>query len=488
MITFGDPKELAIQVSSLKGAPRESDPAAAATWVALELIVKGKNLTAHTHEDLGVFHRGIHWPGIYLARWLVRSWPGLFETARWPVPTLKRNARDVARILDNSIAAIEEDTDETDELLDKRDLFVQQHAMQAAAAGAVLPGIYLARDGLRVSVSWVSPPAADVVFHHQRGEADIAVKAFLDVVRNFVEWIVGELEQLGESPDRAELCAWLRRLDSPEQARDVLLGYAGLTPERWRAVTQNSATTPEEFFALDSAWSRRGAAADPSFSSIAVAFRCCSPSLDTNELIKIRELLLGADPQPRAMARLENMAKSIPAIVGWMHDYEQGYQLAGCVREYLGNQRESLDIEKLFHDLGVPVQEIDLSDPDLDGGSVCDETHGPQVFINRRSLKAGSPWGRRMMLAHELCHLLFDRRHAVPLAVISGPWAPPQIERRANAFAAELLLPLAGIRERLGAAMEATDAQLQQLMSDYQIGMKTCLWHLHNRSRRWNDR
>jgi len=44
-------------------------------------------------------------------------------------------------------------------------------------------------------------------------------------------------------------------------------------------------------------------------------------------------------------------------------------------------------------------------------------------------------------MAHELCHLLFDRWRARRLAVASGPWAPQDIERRANAFAAAFLMP-----------------------------------------------
>lgn len=65
------------------------------------------------------------------------------------------------------------------------------------------------------------------------------------------------------------------------------------------------------------------------------------------------------------------------------------------------------------------------------------------------SPRATTPWGERMVLAHELCHLLIDRHQARPLKILSGPWAPPLLERRANAFAAELLLPTAALRAAL---------------------------------------
>lgn len=488
MITFGRPRDFAIQLLPLRGAPPEPDPAAAATWVALELHVAGKNLTAHTHEDSGTFHAGIHWPAIYLARWLVRSWAGLFETARWPIATHDRNARDVAQLLDQRILDADDGADE--EIFDVRDRFIGQHAMQAAAAGAVLPGVYLARDGSRVSIAWDSPSVGDVAFHRQRGDVDISVESFLGAVQKFIGWTVDELERAGissDSADRQELSAWLQRLDSPEQARSVLLGYAGLDIERWRIIQPDPATTPESFFELAPGWATYGAAANPMQSPIAVAYRCCSPQLAPAELLAIRDLVRTTSPHPEAMTRLDAIAKRIPDLLGEMRDYEQGYALAVRLRALLGNEADCFDIETYLQEWGVPVQEIELSDAELDGGSVCDDAHGPVIFLNRRSLKATAAWGRRMVLAHELCHLLFDRQQAVPLAIISGPWAPAPIERRANAFAAELLLPLAGIKRRLGPQpSDVTEAQLDELKSAYKVGTTTCLWHLRNRLR-WDE-
>jgi len=39
------------------------------------------------------------------------------------------------------------------------------------------------------------------------------------------------------------------------------------------------------------------------------------------------------------------------------------------------------------------------------------------------------------------CHILFDREYGTKWALASGPWAPRDLERRANAFAAMLLMP-----------------------------------------------
>ena len=51
----------------------------------------------------------------------------------------------------------------------------------------------------------------------------------------------------------------------------------------------------------------------------------------------------------------------------------------------------------------------------------------------------GTRTRRRFTLAHELCHLIHDRGYGARLAIASGPWAPADVEQRANAFAAMLL-------------------------------------------------
>lgn len=56
------------------------------------------------------------------------------------------------------------------------------------------------------------------------------------------------------------------------------------------------------------------------------------------------------------------------------------------------------------------------------------------------------------MLAHELCHLAHDRVHGQNLAILSGPWAPKELEQRANAFAAALLMPTNLLQTALGSA------------------------------------
>ena len=90
--------------------------------------------------------------------------------------------------------------------------------------------------------------------------------------------------------------------------------------------------------------------------------------------------------------------------------------------------------------------------------------------------------GLRFTLAHELCHLLFDRSVGQRLAVASGPWAPPSLEQRANAFAAMLLMPTKVVRSVVADMNEpiATEQGVLSVASRLHTGFLSTLRHLRN--------
>ena len=87
------------------------------------------------------------------------------------------------------------------------------------------------------------------------------------------------------------------------------------------------------------------------------------------------------------------------------------------------------------------MEEIALNDVDIRAVAIAGSHHFPAALINIKHDTTRWKSGRRFTLAHELCHILFDREDGTKLALASGPWAPRDLERRANAFAAMLLMP-----------------------------------------------
>ena len=125
-----------------------------------------------------------------------------------------------------------------------------------------------------------------------------------------------------------------------------------------------------------------------------------------------------------------------------MRPWEKGHALALWLRKQLGVAEGRFDIEGLLRAWGVSIREIDLATPHIDAIAAWGD-HGPVIVVNRSGTRSHSPTGQRATLAHELCHLLIDRSGALPVAEAQGDRVRtmPDIEKRANAFAAELLLP-----------------------------------------------
>lgn len=482
---FGRPETFAIEVNSLAGGPEDGDPGASCTWTSMRIYIENQNILQNMNRRDQSVSEDINWPVINLARWLVRSWNELFHTGAWPIPSTHRNARDIASKLDARLA---EDFDIDDEEIDRRDDFVASHSLRAAASGAALPDLWISRDAEIVSLAWNDSWEGEIGFPLSRGERDVPAVDFAQAIQGFVTWILELLKERCPSEGSADidlLAGWLDRFSDRRGATEALLSETGIDEERARLVAKVVGVegSLQELFGLDEGWFAKGTFADVRESSIAVAFRCAAPVVTNDELATIRQKIVAANANPKALAALQKLAARIPRETASARDYERGYRLARRLREALGNTSGNIDVEALLGDLHVDIVELDLSDSEIDGGCVCDSNHGPLVFVNPGSAKAAMRWGRRMVLAHELCHLLFDRKSAVALGVMSGPWAPPRIERTANAFAIELLLPMEGIRKTVGAAWDKPDdSHVETLMAKYGLGITAVTRHLHNLS------
>jgi Zn-dependent peptidase ImmA (M78 family) len=165
--------------------------------------------------------------------------------------------------------------------------------------------------------------------------------------------------------------------------------------------------------------------------------------------------------------------------------WEQGYGLA---EELLGalslpdQYNDWIDIDRLYQELGIRVEDIALHDTDIRAVAIAGPHHLPATLINVTHATTQWSAGRRFTLAHELCHILFDRGYDAKLALASGPWAPRDLERRANAFAAMLLMP----PQLISRAVQALTIPLASLEGNTAVARRlhtsftTTLEHLYN--------
>lgn len=179
-------------------------------------------------------------------------------------------------------------------------------------------------------------------------------------------------------------------------------------------------------------------------------------------------------------ARLMKGADEILELLRCEPPFVQGYQLARWLRTQLQEQdSRAFDPEKLLMAEGVSVENFPLSSEHIDA-IACWGTIDPLILINNEEgVPASNPNRRRTTLAHEICHLLVDRTRALPAAEVLGGEMDSESEKRANAFAAELLLPQAHAA-RVFRSEISLSATVEQLTRSHQVSRQLVAYQLHN--------
>jgi Zn-dependent peptidase ImmA (M78 family) len=150
--------------------------------------------------------------------------------------------------------------------------------------------------------------------------------------------------------------------------------------------------------------------------------------------------------------------------------FQNGYALAQWFRKRLHergiirNEWAPLDLGVILQRWGVmlvsePIAEV----PEIDAFAIWEDGRTPIIVLNEVGIHNEGEGGRRATIAHEICHLLVDRGSTLPVVEIKGGDLFPPIEQRANAFAAELLVPQAAV------------VQLAKTIKDDEILLKTII-------------
>ncbi|MBT9558542.1 MAG: ImmA/IrrE family metallo-endopeptidase [Myxococcales bacterium] len=157
--------------------------------------------------------------------------------------------------------------------------------------------------------------------------------------------------------------------------------------------------------------------------------------LDASSLKLVFEAL-ARRPKGGPSRRLQSLTRDAESLLepGDL-PYEQGYRLGRWLRRIWDIDGRA-DPESVLSQLGVDVLELDLRTNALDGLASWTKGLRPVVLWNESSVRP-----RRATLAHELAHLLVDRRQALPVGEVLGGVVVEYVEQRANAFAAEFLIP-----------------------------------------------
>lgn len=364
---------------------------------------------------------GFDWTWIDLLAYLAEHWPALMLEDGWPLPLSQ-----VANPAELMRHAEERWQDLPSERIDEEEVrllaFMERHNLAAAFNGAYLPMLLWCRAGKTLWLATEDDSARRVDFASARGRLE-------DIGNQLAE-------AFGHSAHphiRATLSAWNRRA---ETLNGQFLTYrSGLSVERleplraqidvWRPCANED---PVE--------------SDPPALAVARMSRFVLATDQLGVLMRRLQALPGvrsavfAELAPMALRRIEACASLAP--------WQQGYELAAWLRGQLALSPEACaDPEALLRGEGVLIETLELDTPHLDA-IACWGHVQPTVLLNRHPrARPAHHHGRRSTLAHELAHLLVDRERALPVAEVLGGEVDLEAEKRANAFAAEWLLPRA---------------------------------------------
>lgn len=440
-ISFGDPDRLEIAVRWRGDSePRARRPAAYGWSVGdLKITLANRILTKNVR---GAANQSfVSWYLFPVLEWLGSNWAALLheEDYSWPERTGSPGAIACPRALDRWVDS--EDAQGKAWYGQARDWF-RRHSLRAASSGGLLPDLFFRRYLETVEISWsgTAPLFAPdgFTFVEEGGAAYLPVADVATPLWALLEWAIST------SPAR----------ECDDQA--VVLNLAE-TLDSWRNAPQS---TLQEFYAPQgvlklarAALEKRGEGelldgqmvvgvpAISEFSAAVAMFGGVSPSIGVSDVDRLIDLLAsrkGEGDSPDLARLVENAGP--PALQA---PHLEGQRLANDLLEEIFDRLpdDFIDIRAIATTLDVTVTEVELETDSIRGVALAGPGIGPSILINLTSPYSQSEEGKRFTIAHELCHVLHDRAHARRVAISSGPWAPPGVEKRANAFAAMTLMP-----------------------------------------------
>jgi len=472
----GDTSKLAIKIAFSDDPDRGMGalPEESASWGSFQIWVNDRNLCAY--QSGGELSGSVHWYLLPFIEWWVENWDPIFHEERFP----NRNAGACSHV------SLERTWEAPNSLREEDALMWDQtwhewwarHCIEASRAGGVFPSIYFRRWRDEVEVSWNGTrPAAypsDVQFVQSSGSFRLHAKEVADPLHAVLAEATSHLLSRGPGSERLDgLRERICDLDSPRGDRLAwLLGLGVRLPElreSLAAVRQAVADFPPRAREAILGTSEQSALFIEPFPA-ALMFGAVSPHPSSSDLVALLRSL--AEAYGATKGRIDELATHEP--VEGERAWRQGHELAESVLDDLGVQgdvQESVDVESILRDLGVSIREITLEDRSIRAAAIGGAEYRSTVLLNRSHQTNRYPTGRRFSLAHELCHLLYDRAFAREVALPSGPWAPRDLERRANAFAAMLLMPPDRVREVI--ASSAAEPGSRELVTDVATRLQT---------------
>lgn len=424
-------------------------------WASGRLLIAGRAVIANEGGA------AIEWTWLDLLEWLAKHWSALLLEQSYPfnLSTLGMNTlmRDLNQRWEDMPEQLVEDEEE------QALHFLARHDMASGFKGIFLPSIYLIRLGQTLQIT-LAETNTDLSL-----DLATAVAALETIANGLAELAAATLHVKPTSRAQVAIELWQTRQQCFEKKHLIL--STGLS----RQNLEDLQATTDEFWEFNQVTPLED-------TELMAAARMTSDKLTLGQQAIIFQLIREIPRQTTAeLDQLSNELKQEFKEAGQI--FEQGYWVANWLREKLNkSQDEGIQPRELLNTWQVKLQNFELENSGLDALACWGKQHGPAILINQvEESSASHEFGENSTLAHEICHLLLDRADTLPVAEVLNGNSPERLEKRARAFAAELLLPRATAAQ---AIQDATSLEVAviALSNSFKVSEKLVSLQIKNSS------
>lgn len=477
---FGDPVRFEIALSWREDCEPSSRRPADYGWSmgAVQLTVGGVNISECVAD--GAPTPFIGWYLAPLLSWLATNWANLLheEDFAWHEKTGQPAAIACRRALTLHRGA---ETAASRVAYGRIQAWYFRHGLRSASAGGLFPDLFIRRMGDDIELSWGETPIQfapkGFAFASAIGAVHLPVRDVAAPLWEALQWATANPPAM----DDRFLADWdaLCRAVCQVQTLDAVELDRSLDRRLYEKVHASFSSAKRDDLLLE-ARSESGPWIDIHSPAVAM-FGGVTPDLQVSDIDLLRDVLIDAAGGEDS-AKLANLVQDrTGAPLGVPH--RDGYEFADVLLDDLDLLREDesfIDIFDICNQLNIRVIDRILRTDKIRGVAIAGLDFDPVILINGNHIFNKSEAGRRFTVAHELCHVLYDRTRARRVSHISGPWVDAGIEKRANAFAAYLLMPRTLIETNLGADRADDPVVVERLSSQLHVSESALVEHLYN--------
>jgi hypothetical protein len=460
---IGDRDSLGIELEPVEPGWERRSSTDLGPWARFAIYVRGLCLTQAIEPSTSLARASVYVPLLSLADWFFHNMRAIaFEES----PAVFRS--DV--LLHETLARWNESEPPLDvneeRWEDERYRWYERHFWLAGADGALVPDLAFVRADDQLWLSWSNPVsggARKLVFTHPPGCQAVPWSVAWHVLKGFVNYVADESRRRGlTSP------GWILNLASIEEAA------------KCSAIEYLSFLAPGTSNFLGRL--RLDPAADPEACIALQAMRDLDLSADTDTTLDAIVAVEATANQAPADSHLEDLRAQVRSAVVVAAPERSGYEAARWLRSIWGLNGRAIptpDLTRILSQIGeVADQRVNGTKND----SIIGAKRGCRAAVTiLKHARTGKPWAERMEMARAIGHLLLDpytRGHV--LGAASSQVAAGPRRRRSGSFAAELLCPVSGLRERLAGRDPGAHEVFEEVMEHFGVGARTAAYHLWN--------